>query len=139
MAKEKDEGASILDLNLKDREAIEPVSEGEYELEIRAASVQDLGTKKARISIACEVQGDDAVSADDVWHTLWYPNDEDTAKQGNRKKNAIADFIQAIGLEAEVARIDLSEWIGLKFWAVLKMDVYEGTEKNIIGSIIPGR
>lgn len=129
--------SSVLSLNLKDRQEIKALPKDEYELQVMNAEALDLDQgKKARINVRCEVVGEP--TADDVYHTLFYPNEEDSEKQRNRKLNSIADFMEALGLDPDVSEIDLEDWTGQKFTAILDVEEYDGQERNRIKKVTQG-
>jgi len=130
--------SSILKLNLKDRQEIKALPKDEYELQITRAEAVDLDQgNKARIQLICEVVGEPA--ADSIYYTLWYPNEDDSDKQRDRKINYIANFMESLGLDSDVSEIDLDDWIGSKFDAILDIEEYEGTERNRIKKVVKGR
>jgi len=129
--------SQVLTVNLADRQEIKAVDKNEYELQIQHAEAVDLDQgKKARISLRCEVLNEP--TADDVYYTIFYPNSEDTEKQRNRKLNDISDFLGKIGLDPDASQIDLDDWIGKKFTAILDKETYQGRERNVIKQITEG-
>jgi hypothetical protein len=121
---------SVLDLNLAKRQEVPKLEKGEHELRIvgadavlnkdRDETVNDPTYKGRRIQLRCESA--DNPMADDVYHTLWLPHEEDTDKSRNKKLNVIADFMDKIGLDPDVSSLDLTEWIGCSFTAMVEVD-----------------
>ncbi len=138
--KTTEDAGSVLGLNLSARQEIVVLEKDEYELQILRVMPQDIGpegeAKKARLQIICEAVGEP--TADDIFHTVWWPNEEDTAKQRNRKMQDIADFMIHLGLDTDVTEINLEEWVGLKFTAILDVKEYEGRKSNVIKKITGG-
>ena len=121
--------ASILDINLAERKELKTLPPGEYELQVVGADVQDPKTDKARLSVRCEAIGEPEVY--DLYYTLWLPNSKDTEKQVNMKLNRLAKFVETLGLNPDVSQIDLEEWIGATFYAVVTEDTLDdGTPVN---------
>jgi len=138
----QESAGSVLSLNLRDREEITVLPDNEYELQILRASAIDVTPdpatgkvgKKARIQVIVEAIGEP--TSDDIFYTIFYPNDEDTPKQRNKKIDAIARFMEKIGLDPDVTELSLNDWIGCKFTAILGEDEYEGQAKNVIKKIV---
>ena len=138
----EESAGSVLSLNMAAREEIKILPHDEYELQISKVMPMDCEAdgegkigKKSRLSVICEVIGEP--TADDIFHTIFYPNSEDSPKQRNKKMDQIARFMTAIGLDPDVAELNLSDWVGCKFMAILDEDEYEGTPKNVIKKVVP--
>lgn len=129
---------SILDINLAEREEMTTLPSGEYEFQVAHVEPLDTGTKKARISLRCEPIGEGAVY--DIYHVIWLPNPEDTDKQKNIKLNTIASFMERIGLSPDVSKIDLEEWVGCTFFALVdEEELDDGRIVNRIKRVTSGK
>ena len=128
--------SSVLGLNVKEREEVQLLEKGEHEFEVQNAEARDLDKgKSGRISVICAPKG--VKGADPIFHPLWYPSEEDTARQRNNKRQAIEDFIKALGLKVKPNEVDLDEWKGCSFTALVDIESDEEYgDRNVISEVI---
>ena len=129
--------ATILEVNLQNRQELKILPKGEYELTV--AGVKAHGTEEGeddspRLNVRCESV--DEPLADDIYYTVWLPSADDSDKQTVRKVNDIAAFMALLGLDNDVSQIDIDEWIGCNFRAILGVDTWQGKKKNIIKELV---
>lgn len=84
-----------------------------------------------RIQVVLESQ--DHEDAPDIYHTLWLPKQGDSEKRIKRAKQGIKDFLSAIGLDPEVAKIEPEEWLDKNAESVIgQREGQNGEPQNFI-------
>ena len=119
----------FLDLNLADTPEIGPVEAGEYQLLLVSAKIVE-GTTNGRdwVRIASVHSIVEEDTAETLFYTLWLPSSEDTTNQQYQSKNKML----AHGLDID--EVNPEDWggQGLKAYAILGDDEYEGVARNKI-------
>lgn len=130
---------SYLDLNLSDAVDLTTVEPDEYRLQIIDARI---GRKTPESQQYLLVRFDiaDVTNAKDVTHVMMLPDpSREDAKQVNKRKLAVREFLQACGADW-TAPLDLNGLKGMECWAILGVEESEDYgEQNRIRRFVTGQ
>lgn len=111
-----------------------PVADGEYDLRImRAKETESKRTGRKGIMLIIDIIGED--NADDIIHTLWLPMEADDDDKRKIMLRMIKEFVLALGLP-EDGSVELDDFIGVDFTAILELEDSEYGRRNNIKRIV---
>lgn len=109
------------------------VEEDIYHLMIKKAK-DSKSTKTGREYIMLIVEFVDIDNTIDIIHNLWLPQESDDPSKAQTMGRMLKEFIVALNLDP--AGVETEDFEGVEFDALVGIEDYEGTTRNVIKRII---
>jgi len=132
---------SMLDVDLGDAGELETLKEGEYQLTILRADIQDSKSHNDRVNLRLCMEDASNPNIDDIYVYLPVPNSEWKAadpKSHKKGSNRFKDFIDAFSVDMP---LEVSRLIGLVGWALVaeEADDRDGSMRNQVRRFVVGK
>ena len=125
---------TTLDLDVNDAEELVILPDAEYELEILLGEVKTSLAGNQYVNIRFSVP--EEMAADDIYHMMMLPKNEDTPKEANKSKLKIRHFCQAFDIDYTEGRIDFEAAVGSRATAILGSKTDDYGTKNLVRKFI---
>ncbi len=120
--------------NLSDIPELKLVEPGEADLIIKKAiEKKSDNTGRSGMMFVCEFTSEDDAEA--LFHSIWYPMEGDEEYKANTMLRMIKEFVIGIGLDPD-DDLEGKDFEGIQFSAMVDIETYEGTDKNVIKRIV---
>jgi len=112
----------------KDLEFEPAPSDVETTVKIRAVDLKH--KDEGRMSVILELP--EYPNADDIFHTVWLPREDNDPKQNKRTMIALRRFYQAFSIDYSQPIDVKQDLVGAEAWAILTTEEWEGVTRNKI-------